>query len=431
MSVFRDNLLAKNASFVSSADALLRVSFNQERYRALQALESLDRVRSGIQDGKPINQVFGDVGRLSSTIGHILGFGAKAVGPISELPLPLRVRVNEYRFVKTRAEQKLERANALRRTPDPGGLSLEAGGNSISLFPGETSQTRDQLVNKFGPLDAGMLPYSQSPAGRAEVGQFIGRVFPFKIRNEAKIGFPDPKVPEKSLDKRQLNTDPASEIFPAYINTLNEQFSVNWSSRSYIGRSEDVYVYNGASRSFNLDFVIFATNNDIPEELNTIQSAGGMQVPGIPGVIVFEEGGYPIPVSDLVGGTVISPDQATSLMDNNISKTDMWRKVSFLESLCYPAYGSDNRYSRTPFCRIDLGHLWENQLAIITSLSFVYTPMVWDINGRKFTPMFVNVTMAGTLIHDTAPGTLPDGSFGYTDLDGNTRFIHRSEFDNG
>jgi hypothetical protein len=423
MSLFKDNLLAKNASFITSADALLHTQINQERFRAIRALEALDRVRVGIKGGSKLNELFGNIGQLSNIISSTLGLGSQAVGAISELPIEQQIKVNEWRFTKTRGDHKKERDSALKRTPDPGSIGNILGFDldSINLLPGQTSHLRDQLQNKFGPQDATMQPYSQSK-GKEARDKFIGRVFPFEITNLAKIGSPGPQHPNY-VDRPGVKASSAeSEIFPAYIRTLNEQFSATWSPRAYFGRSEDVYIYNNANRSFNLDITLFATNDDLLTELRFPDTARGLKPQQ-----EFETGGYPIAVSDFLPSG-IAANEFPALMDNNINKTDLWRKVSFLESLCYPAYDGEGRYARSPFARITLGALWENQLCIFNSINIAYEPMIWDFNGKHFTPMFINITLAGILIHDSSPGTQSDGSFGYKDAAGNIRFIHRSDF---
>jgi hypothetical protein len=428
MSIFKDNLLAKNQSFISTADELLNITIQTERLRATRALEQLDRVRVGIQGGSKLTDLFGDIGQLSNIISATLGLDSKAVGARSELPLEQQIKVNEWRFTKTRSDHAKERSSAMKRTPDPGSLGSLFGIDldSISLFPGQTSQPRDQLQNKYGPRTAGMEPYSSSD-GRDAVEAFAGRVFPFEITNLAKVGTYQ-QYPNRPPNPGVKKGAQATEIFPAYIRALNEQFNTQWSQRAYFGRSEDVYIYNGANRSFNLDITLFATNDAPPKEFNQPTF-----IPGVIGpVIQFEDGGYPIPVSNFVPsslGPVLGAEEFPALMDNNISKTDLWKKMSFLESLCYPAYDSEGRYSRSPFCRITLGSLWENQLCIIQSVNIAYDPMVWDLNGKHFTPMFANITIAGILIHDTSPGTLDDGTFGYKDADGKIRYIHRSDFE--
>lgn len=424
MSIFRDNLLAKNQSFISTADELLNITIQTERLRATRAIEALDRVRSGIQGGSSLTDFLGDVGQLSNIISATLGLGAKAVGARSELPFEQQIKINEWRFTKTRSDHKKEVTRALKRTPDPGGIQALLAGdlNSISLFPGQTAQQRDQVQNRYGPNTSSMKPYSQS-TGADAVSDFIGRVFPFSITNLAKVGSrqQQPNLVE-SPGVQQGRTE--AEIFPAYIRALNEQFNAQWSQRTFFGRSEDVYIYNQANRSFNLDITLFATTDAPPRELRTPQFIPGVMGP----VVMFEEGGYPIPVSDLIP-VGISTNEFPALMDNNITKTDLWKKMSFLESLCYPAYDEDGRYSRSPFCRITLGSLWENQLAIIQSVNIAYDPMIWDLNGKHFTPMFINITLAGILIHDTSPGIQPDGTFGYKNAEGDTRYLHRSDFE--
>lgn len=413
MSIFKDNLLAKNASFITSADALLKSSIQQERFRAVRALEALDRVRDATSDGTPFNRLLGNLGELSNIIAASLGTGSKMIGPISELPLIQRAQLSDIRYTKTHRELRNDRDKAMRRTPDIG-VGIDA--DSISILPGGVGITS----NRFGPKSAGMISYSEGE-GAERASNYVGRVFPFEIVNLARTGNATLQHSTSTSDSSGKPKDLSREIFPAYIGALNEQVNATWGSNSYIGRSEELYMYNGASRSLNLDIVLFATNDDQPVISRVVNS------PSEP-VATFDNG-YELPVSKLIGASNIIPqDEAIALMDNSISKTDLWRKINFLTSLCYPAYDEDNRWSRSPFARLTLGSLFDNQLIIVNSISMSYDPLVWDINGEHFTPMFVNVTIAITVIHETSPGILPDGSFGFKDFDGNTRFLHRSDF---
>ena len=65
-------------------------------------------------------------------------------------------------------------------------------------------------------------------------------------------------------------------IFRAYIDSLTEQLSPEWTSDTYIGRSEPVYVYQKADRSVSFNLKLFAQTgielNNIYELLDSIIS---------------------------------------------------------------------------------------------------------------------------------------------------------------
>lgn len=53
--------------------------------------------------------------------------------------------------------------------------------------------------------------------------------------------------------------NPIMLFFRAYLDTLNDSFTGNWSGKKYLGRAEDFYTYQGFSRSVNIGFKIAAS----------------------------------------------------------------------------------------------------------------------------------------------------------------------------
>jgi len=260
--------------------------------------------------------------------------------------------------------------------------------------------------------------------------QIVGTVFPFTIRNLARLGFPNADdLEDAAAPGGNIGAKGFRESFIPYINSFNEQYTANWDGRGYIGRSEDVYMYQSTSRGFNLDFTMVAMSNyerrriiDLEKGSDADSGRYGYKLPidqldpeltNALGALTFGFAGPP------GAAAAVSSDIARQdvLEQPSMTKEEMWRKLKFLESCLYPSYDTDDRYARTPFLRIDFGHLWRNQLMIITSLNITYTPLVWTIGDAEILPMFANVVMGGTLIHDSSPGTLADGRFGYTTAD--------------
>ena len=87
--------------------------------------------------------------------------------------------------------------------------------------------------------------------------------------------------------------------------------------------------------------------------------------------------------------------------------------MDFLTAMCYPRYDEDNRLAAGPYGRITIGSLYEDQLFLLTAINTTYDPMIWDLTDKNVLPVAANITLAGTLIHESSPGTFSDGKFGY------------------
>lgn len=384
-----DNLirLEESSKFIKTADALLNTSLRREQQRLAAIHEEVKRIKEDLFSGN----LFGAgarAGLLGKNIANNLGLGPKAVGPVSELPLTQLASENtQVRFIKTKTEHRLDRNEALKKTATKSGWGkFSPSRDSISLGLGKVEQYKDDVENRYGPADAGMITYRNSN----DHDQFdvAGKFFPFSITHMGSN---------------------KTEIFPAYISSLNESISPTWSSRRYLGRSESVWLYNETSKSAIMDLKLFATTDKLPQGLSLSDITSNNNI------------GYEIPVSN--------SNAELALVNNAITKAALWEKISFLESMCYPVYDEEDRYSRSPFGRLNLGHLYEDQLIIIDRISITYDPLIWDINGEHYTPMIASINLSFKIIHDSAPGVDPiDGRVAYSGQSGERRFLHRSDF---
>jgi hypothetical protein len=177
--------------------------------------------------------------------------------------------------------------------------------------------------------------------------------------------------------------------FPAYIDSISEGSSPTWGSISLINRSEDIYVYERAERSFDMDFWVFATNND-PD--NNPYRADHI-------------GSFPTRI-DVTNGTGY-----TSI--GVMTKKMMWDRINFLHTVTRPAYGAGGVFSMAPYCRLTVGDLFKNMLVIFEDVSISYDELVWDLNvdtkskdGIK--PMMAKITVNGKILHDSAPSVETD-----------------------
>ena len=88
----------------------------------------------------------------------------------------------------------------------------------------------------------------------------------------------------------------------------------------------------------------------------------------------------------------------------------LWNRLNFLHTCTRPAYTSDGRFDKAPYCLLDLGDVYHGITTVIESINISYDPLIWDNNiaGQpdKFmgvTPMVAQITLSGKLLHKRAP----------------------------
>jgi len=116
-------------------------------------------------------------------------------------------------------------------------------------------------------------------------------------------------------------------VFRAILGSISDTFSPSWSSQTYIGRADPVYVYNSFERSVSFDLKVVATSN---EELKP-----------------------------------------------------MWRKLNALASYTGPEYTKAGLI-RGPVLRLTLGNLFQKTPVFIESLSYTMdnASNTWEINKQ-------------------------------------------------
>lgn len=173
--------------------------------------------------------------------------------------------------------------------------------------------------------------------------------------------------------------------FPPSIANLNESMNAMWGTISLINRSEDLYVYERADRTFTFDFTLYAVTDEDSDKLSN--QAIDYNKNGYPYVIIHDESGVrEVPV---------------------ITKLEMWNKINFLHTLTRPLYSSTGRYEKAPYCKIYLGDLYKNRYCIFDNINVGYEPLIWDIGvdqyGGNIRPMIARITMNGKILGNTAP----------------------------
>jgi len=143
-------------------------------------------------------------------------------------------------------------------------------------------------------------------------------------------------------------------VFRAIISSLSDSFNANWNEFQLIGRGDPNYQYQGFSRDLNVDFTVYATDRD---EVKPI-----------------------------------------------------WRKLNALAGYTAPEYTDDNLGLVGPWMRITIGDLFNQQPAILKSVSYTLIDgnTTWENNIEKDpqmmqTPHKIEVNLTITPITDWLP----------------------------
>ena len=196
--------------------------------------------------------------------------------------------------------------------------------------------------------------------------------------NKAKLGSLDVEDKKEGMPFYFKDLRDKSYIFfRAYIESLTEDITPNWSETNYVGRSEAVYVYQNAKRSISFQLKLVAQTR---LELDSI-----------------------------------------------------YEKMNKLTSLCYPEYAKDEFLSKKlknvkmrmkpPLTKLRMGDLYGNKrselLGFIDSINYtIPDEATYETEPRARVPKMVLVSISYTVIHDKVPemGTkdTPYGFYGFT-----------------
>lgn len=356
-----------------TAEAVYRTGKAMLQAEALLTLNMITRFEVGTLGlTKPainLKQSWGDVksgnlfnvrGVITQTTAHINRIinatGPKAIGPLEELP------ANQYEGVTSAL-------NTIKYTYKEEDLAT-FGREAISMLPPKLPpNVVDPTVfaNRYGPGEA---EYSLAKV----VGSIPANgVFTFKIQNLAR------------------NPGDDVEWFPAYIEDFNESVTAEWGEISFINRSEDMYVYQRATRDFNLEFVLFAEQEKRNAVVNATLTGDG-------------------------DGSRFKfyMNNKTSTLEA-VTKEDLWRKINFLHSLMRPKY-EKGRYAASPFVRLWLGNLYTGIYAMVEELTINPSdPLLWDLADENIRPMIMKISMSGKFLHKKVPSASKDYDY-YADF---------------
>ena len=139
--------------------------------------------------------------------------------------------------------------------------------------------------------------------------------------------------------------------FRAYLDSFNDNFSSEWAGTKYIGRADDLYIYNGFSREINFDFKIAALTQ---KEL--------------------------IP---------------------------LYEKLNFLVSTTAPSYDTDGTFMRGVFNRITIGDYLQNVPGFFKNINLTWDKSYpWQIEDQDEAlknPTVLNISTTYQPVHDFNP----------------------------
>lgn len=172
--------------------------------------------------------------------------------------------------------------------------------------------------------------------------------------------------------------------FRAFLNDITDNNSANYSSTRYIGRADQVHVYEGFTRTIGLGFTIYSRNPDeqkiVFQKLNTLTS-------------------------------LLTPSYSIK-QDNQIRNLSSPPNGSSQKGVIEDILGG---IPRAPIIKLTIGNYIKDQYGFITSLTYnIKNSNLWDIDSEL--PHIIEVsTFSFTPIHDfvVSQGANNDNRFIY------------------
>lgn len=137
--------------------------------------------------------------------------------------------------------------------------------------------------------------------------------------------------------------------FRAFLDSLDDSYTGNWSGAKYVGRAEEFYTYQGFNRNINFSFKVAALSKD---EL-----------------------------------------------------LPLYKKLNYLAASTAPSYASNGEFMKGTLCAVTIGDYLSKQNGFISSVNLTWqTNYPWEIDsedtGRAIVPHILDVSVSFTPIHD-------------------------------
>ena len=154
------------------------------------------------------------------------------------------------------------------KTTSPTGDPTPARFNNVSSLAFGTTATAEIVPISIGLAAAAVNPANNIAPIRPDwFNKVMPNLMQMKSINGAHLSPEKIKTIQKSLDAeympfwfQDLRTNEIIS-FHAFLTTLNENFSPDWTNEEGLGRVDDIRIYKKTSRSISLSFLVAAMNN--------------------------------------------------------------------------------------------------------------------------------------------------------------------------
>ena len=291
------------------------------------------------------------LGPFAASLGDKLsGFGSVVGDKLGGLSVPNVGFSNPFKGVSNPFSgisiNKIADSKAGQFAKDAGSAAVRFGkGTKKVLIEANESRKKAGLLFNFEKGAAGKSVLS-SLDGRAFEDLNVDKVnlIPYGQDAYQDIGYEKLDwIPFKFVDVR--NNKPI--VFRAILSGITDTFTPEYASERYMGRPDNVYVYQGTTREISFTFDV-----------------------------------YPKSDSELL---------------------TLWQKLNYLAGLTYPHWDDTNLSMVSPFAKLTIGQMYTDAPGLISSLTYtVQDNGTWETEIAKL-PKYIQVAVGFTYIGDRLP----------------------------
>lgn len=341
----RVGMLTRNVQYSHEAESFIFANYKAELRRINDKIRSFDDIT--------LSDIVKSKGTIISSISNIRSSAPKFLGDFFGF--------TSYLSSEERAEQHLQIVREQLASSD---IAKQRKVNQYGPYLASIQEEYSSDVKIVGPLDP-TVTRAVVDLSKYEYkidASKIHESFPFTIKNLATgIEF----------------------SFPAHIRTITETDSATWNTTVPAGASEAIYTYGYSERSCNMDIMLYSAS-EIYEDDD-------------PSKIIWV--GYRDSQTKLRNSVTNSIDDVSNNILNSmlmpvLSKRSVLTRLNFLKSCLRPTY-ENNFFSKSPFCLITLGDVFNSSLVVIDSVTSNYSPLVWDIGASSLIfPKIVDISLS-------------------------------------
>lgn len=349
----RIGMLTRNVQYSHEAESFIFANYKAELRRINDKIRSFDDIT--------LSDIVKSRGTIVNSISSITSSAPKFLGDFFGL--------SSAASAEERAEQHLQIVREQIASSD---IAKQRKVNQYGPYLASIQEEYASDVKIVGPLDSTVVrpvidltkyEYKVDPSK-------IHDSFPFKIKNLATgLEF----------------------SFPAHIRTITETDSATWNTTTPAGASEPIYTYGSSDRSCNMDIMLYSSSEVYEDD--------------DPSKIIWV--GYRDSQTKLKNSITNSIEDVSGNILNTmsmpvLSKKSVLTRLNFLKSCLRPTY-EDGFFSKSPFCLITLGDVFNSSLIVIDSVTSNYSPLIWDIGASSLIfPKVVDVSISFKVLNGGA-----------------------------